>query len=212
MEVSLKQLKIFLIIFSVCLMNAACTGLPLQRSSSSGYSNYSDSDYREVSVRDISGRHGDFSSRPLSPRESSQYQSQSQRKNLEESLLTPEEKKQYLRYRPYLNEQEKVDFLSLEDIYSRERWIQARGLGFSSERYNRNISSLVEQSDIALGMPKDAVRDSWGDPDYVEVSGNPKFENERWRFSTPVQTSEDYKIEERFVYFENGRVVGWSTR
>lgn len=208
----MKFSKIFLIGISVCLFNVACTGLPLQRSSTSGYSNYSDSDLREVSIRDISGRHSDFSSRSLSPRENSEYQSQSQRKTLEANLLTPEERKQYARYKPYLSEEEKIEFLSLDDIFSRERWIQTRGLGFSSEKYNRSISSLVEQSDIALGMPKDAVRDSWGDPSYVEISGNPKFENERWRFSTPVQTADDYKIEERFVYFENGRVVGWSSR
>ncbi|MES2769042.1 MAG: hypothetical protein V4596_07845 [Bdellovibrionota bacterium] len=202
--------------FAVCFlnltMNVACTGLPLERSPNSGYTSYSDSDFREVSLRDISGRHNDFSSRSLSPRESTEYQTTSEKKNLESNLLTPEERKQYLRYKPYLNEEEKIEFLQLADVFARERWIQARGLGFSAERYNRTIASLIEQNDIALGMQKDAVRESWGDPDFVEVSGNPQFENERWTFSLPVQTQEDYKIEKRLVYFENGRVVGWSTR
>ena len=184
----------------------------MQRSSNSGYNNYSDSDFREVSLRDVSGRHNDFSSRSLSPKESADYQNQSEKKNLEANLLTPEEKKQYLRYKPYLNEAEKIEFLSLDDVFARERWIQSRGLGFSAERYNRNVASLIEENDIALGMQKEAVRDSWGDPAYVEVSGNPKFENERWKFSLPVQTPEGYQMEERLVYFENGRVVGWSSR
>lgn len=134
------------------------------------------------------------------------------RKTLENNLLTTEEKRQYARYKSYLNESEKVEFLKLDDVFARERWVQMRGLGTSSERYNRNVASLVEQNDIALGMQKDAVRDSWGDPEYVEVSGNPKFENERWKFSVPVQTTEGYQMEERLVYFENGRVVGWSSR
>lgn len=201
--------------FSVCLLNitlnTSCTGLPIQRSTMSGYSSYTDSDLREVSLRDISGRHNDFS-RSLSPKENVEFQSQSNRKTLEANLLAPDEKKQYLRYKPYLNEEEKIEFLSLNDIFARERWIQARGLGFSAQRHSRNVASLVEQNDIALGMSKEAVRDSWGDPQYVEISGNPKFENERWKFSFPVQTSEDYKIEERHVYFENGRVAGWSSR
>lgn len=183
-----------------------------ERSASSGYSNYSDSDYREVSLRDLSGRHDDFTSRSLSPKESNDYKSQSQRKNLEDNLLTSEEKKQYIRYRPYLNEAERIEFLELPDVYARERWIQSRGVGFSTERHSRNVASLIEQNDIAVGMQKEAVKDSWGDPEYVEVSGNPKFENERWKFSVPVQTSEGYQIEERYVYFENGRVVGWKSR
>lgn len=204
--------QILLTFVFTLLLTAGCTNMPFERSASSGYSNYSDSDFREVSLKDIANRNENFSSRSLSPNEQTEYKSQSDRKSLEAGLLTPEERKQYIRYKPYLNEEEKIEFLKLEDVYARERWIQARGLDFSSERHSRNIASLIEQNDIALGMQKEAVRDSWGDPDYVEVSGNPKFENERWKFSLPIQTSEGYQIEERLVYFENGRVVGWSSR
>jgi hypothetical protein len=199
----LKTQTFLVFIFSL-LLTAACTNMPFERSASSGYSNYEDFNYADV---------GDFvSSRSLTPSESDHYTNQSERKSLEARLQTPEEKKQYIRYRPYLNEEEKIEFLKLDDTYARERWIQTRGLEFSSERHSRNIASLIEENDIALGMQKEAVRDSWGDPDYVEVSGNPKFENERWKFSLPIQTSEGYQIEERLVYFESGRVVGWSSR
>lgn len=186
--------------------------MPFGRHPGSGYSNYIDSDYREVSLNDLSGRHDDFTSRSLTPQETQSYKAQSNRKTLETGLNSPEEKKQYLRYRPYLNEEEKVEFLGLDSVYSRERWIQSRGLAFSTERHSRGIAHLIEQNDIALGMQKEAVKESWGDPDYVEVAGNPKLENERWRFSLPIQTSEGYQIEERFVYFENGQVVGWNSR
>jgi hypothetical protein len=206
-----STIKFLILSLSVSLLTSACTMIPLERNASSGYTNYTDSDYREVSLKDLSGRHDDFTSRSLTPNENENYNSQVNRKNLEAKLETPEEKKQYLRYRPYLTEAEKVEFLQLDDVYSRERWIQSRGVAFASEKHSRNIASLIEQNDIALGMQKDAVKDSWGDPDYVEVSGNPKFENERWRFALPVQTPEGYQIEERFVYFENGHVVGWSS-
>lgn len=183
-----------------------------ERSPASGYNDYYESPYRDVSLGSWNHRSGDITARTLSPKESQEFQYQSERKNLEDSLRTPEEKRQYVRYRPYLSEAERIEFLQLPDVYSRERWIQNRGYGFSSERHSRNIASLIEQNDIALGMGKEAVRESWGDPDYIEVSGNPKFENERWRFSLPVQTSDGYHIEERLVYFENGRVVGWQSR
>ena len=198
-----SSIKFSILFLSLIIINTACTTIPFGRNASSGYANYTDSDYREVSLNDLSGRHDV---------ETQSYKTQSDRKTLETSLETPEEKKQYLRYRPYLNEAEKIEFLGLADVYSRERWIQTRGLAFSSERHSRNVASLIEQNDIALGMQKEAVKDSWGDPDYVEVSGNPKFENERWRFSLPIQTPEGYQIEERLVYFESGRVVGWSSR
>lgn len=193
----------FLIFIFSLMLTAACTNMPFDRSSSSGYSNYSDSNFAEVDLA---------SSRSLSSIESDNFTNQSSRKSLEANLQTPEEKKQYIRYKSYLSEDEKIEFLRLEDTYARERWIQSRGLDFSSERHSRNIASLIEQNDIALGMQKEAVKDSWGDPDYVEVSGNPKFENERWKFSLPIQTPEGYQIEERLVYFESGRVVGWSSR
>ena len=61
-------------------------------------------------------------------------------------------------------------------------------------------------------MQKEDVKESWGDPDTVEIAGHPRLENERWRFSVPVTTPEGYQIEERLVIFEAGKVVGWQSR
>ncbi len=206
----MKVLNLCLLAAVTALSNA-CTLTNFDRSPASGYTDYYESPHRDVSTRSWDNS-VDFSSKSLSERESKDFQSQSQRKNLEQSLNTTEEKRQYVRYRPYLSEAERIEFLQLSDVDARERWIQNRGYGFTAERHTRNIASLIEQNDIALGMAKEAVRDSWGDPDYVEVSGNPRFENERWRFSVPIQTPEGYHIEERLVYFESGRVVGWQSR
>jgi len=131
----------------------------------SGYSNYEDSDFREVSLREL--REIDSAS-------------QSEKPSLRDyALLKPSPK-----------------------IQTDE----------GASRFPAAVTELVDDSDIALGMQKEAVRESWGEPDYVEVSGNPKFENERWRFSVPIKTPEGYQFEERLVYFERGRVVGWVTR
>ena len=58
-------------------------------------------------------------------------------------------------------------------------------------------------------MSKQAVRESWGEPEAIEVAGNPVFGNERWRFIEQIASSEGYQTEGRMIYFEGGRVVGW---
>lgn len=73
------------------------------------------------------------------------------------------------------------------------------------------MKSLIETQDIAVGMPQDYVKRSWGDPMSVEVSGNPIYKNERWKYQKFVSAPEGYRKETRYVYFEGGRVVGWET-
>ena len=34
-----------------------------------------------------------------------------------------------------------------------------------------------------------------GDPDKIEVSGNPQFKNERWKYNNYISTKEGYKLE-----------------
>lgn len=57
------------------------------------------------------------------------------------------------------------------------------------------------RGDVYLGMKKEEVISQWGQPDFVEVAGNPRFENERWTFRTKQGVS--------IVYFESGKVRGW---
>lgn len=153
------------ILLSMFVCVSACTTIQLDRHTMSGYSNYEDSDFREVSLRELREIDSVTQSQKPSPRTN--------------AILKTS-------YEPQNNE--------------------------TSSRFPASVSELVDDSDIALGMQKEAVRESWGEPDYVEVSGNPKFENERWRFSVPIKTPEGYQFEERLVYFERGRVVGWVTR
>jgi hypothetical protein len=57
------------------------------------------------------------------------------------------------------------------------------------------------RGDVYLGMKKEEVLDQWGQPDMVEVAGNPKFENERWTFRSKQGVS--------ILFFESGKVRGW---
>lgn len=134
-------------------------------------------------------------------------------RRLERDLVTPEERAQYFRYRTFIpSARERMEFLSLPSLVARERWAYARGLVGKSNRFDREVSSLVEKSDIAVGMAKQAVRDSWGAPDIAEVAGNPELGNERWRYIEYRSTADGFAEQEKLVYFEGGKVVGWSTK
>jgi len=68
---------------------------------------------------------------------------------------------------------------------------------------------LVDQNDITPGMTKQAVKDAWGEPEAIDVAGNPIYGNERWQYREQITSSEGYQTETRMVYFESGLVVGW---
>lgn len=113
--------------------------------------------------------------------------------------------------------------VSLEELAERDKLQQkqrspkdtrAQKLSVPQEqvRLQRTIASLVEQNDIALGMDMSAVRESWGIPDKVYVTGEERHQNQIWKYSIPVQMTHDFHIEERLVKFENGKVAGWQSK
>lgn len=74
--------------------------------------------------------------------------------------LPPNERKEYLSSRGFLDEEKK-------DLYApHERMLALR------------------KQDILLGMSKEDVTESWGKPLRVEVAGNPSNENERWLYNS----------------------------
>jgi hypothetical protein len=133
-----------------------------------------------------------------------------QLKGLESRLQTRREQQQYYQVRSQLkNDRERIAFLSLPHFEARDRWIALRGLNKVQDGHPTPIAELIEANDIALGMTQKAVMESWGDPDAVEVAGNPVFGHERWLYSRFVSDSEGYQRQTRAVYFEGGVVVGW---
>lgn len=131
---------------------------------------------------------------------------------MESRLQSRQEREQYSKALPWLkNDEEKIELLSQPNLEARQIWLQDKGLWKRSRSVTPEMKELIETGDITLGMPMDYVRKAWGEPQAVEVSGNPIFKNERWKYVRQVSSPDGYKQERRLVYFEGGKVVGWET-
>ena len=209
----------FILIASAGL--TACS--TLERSGSSGYSAENSTESFNSLEEFYSTRHrekakqaraqlGYESAQTLSESEASMVRARMELVQLERGLAYEAEKKQYFSYKPYFkNDFERIQFLQLPNREARERWAQNRGLKTEETQFDNLTQSLIEKNDIAKGMSRNAVIQSWGSPDFEEYAGNPIYGNERWVYNKQVSTDEGYKQERRLVYFEAGRVVGWET-
>lgn len=148
----------------------------------------------------------------LSPDDLDEIRMRQKVRELERTLSSKKEREQYSKVLPWLkNDEEKVSFLSIPSIEGRQQWINKHSIWGRSQAPKEEMKELIDTQDIAVGMPQEYVRRSWGEPLSVEVSGNPMYKNERWKYQRHVSTSQGYRQETRFVYFEGGRVVGWET-
>ena len=206
-----------LLIFTIGL--SAC-GM-IQRSPDSGYAYYGQ-EARGTFDRQVEKRPADFEDTMTElgyDRQRAQGENESQAindrillKHLEEQLSTKTEKAQYFKYKPFMaSDRERIDFLRLGSLEARERRAQASNLKAASTRFSPGVAKLIEDNDIALGMTKNAVKESWGEPDVVESAGNPVYGNERWHYVSSSFSTDGFQSEKRLVYFENSRVSGWET-
>jgi hypothetical protein len=123
------------------------------------------------------------------------------------------ERDQYFKIGPYLNnDRERLKFLSLGSYEARERWLTRNKIDLSSIQHPPEVQSMIKRNDVSLGMTKEAVRDSWGEPETIEIAGNPIYGNERWYYTEQIPSTEGFRTEERLIYFESGRVAGWEKR
>ena len=195
---------------------SACSSI--SRSNRSGYSYDEYNEYakpmdlyeqKAASVEEEVKEELGYGSRPLTEDERGSVEGRIRLKRMEGKLATKREKKQYYNLRSALkSDRERVSFLDLPTYEARERWAQTRGLG-AEETYSDDVAKVIESNDISLGMSQKAVTQSWGDPDAVEVAGNPLFGYERWKYNRYISGNDGYSKELRVVYFEGGRVVGW---
>lgn len=211
-----SYLRIFILVSS--LVAGGCS-LP-QRSHESGYID----NLPELQAEDFYGEKrshemelareelGWANQRALTESESAALKTRLQLKKLESRLASDQEKRQYYRLKgSFHSDRERIQFLSLPSVTVRERWAQNRGLASADERYPDEVAELIEKNDVMVGMTPKAVQESWGDPDAIEVAGNPIYGNERWRYNRYVSSDEGYQQQTRIIYFESGRVVGWET-
>jgi hypothetical protein len=148
----------------------------------------------------------------LSDREAAAVRARLTLQNLENQLEYSMEKKQYYNYKPYFrNDYERIQFLRLENREVRERFAKTRGIAAVGNKMAPESLRAIENTDIHKGMLKEAVIQSWGEPDMREVDGNEAYGNERWHYKKLVSSEEGYKQENRILYFESGRIVGWET-
>ena len=132
-------------------------------------------------------------------------------RTLERDLDSEKERYNYSKVLPlFKNDSEKIEYLSIKSIEGKQAWINRHKL-WERERKVSDFQKLIESQDIAVGMSQDIVRRSWGEPSAIDISGNPVYKNERWKYVRELPTSNGYKRERRYVYFEGGKVVGWET-
>lgn len=133
-------------------------------------------------------------------------------KSYERVLSTQREKEHYSKLLPWFrNQKERLEYLSLPNIDAKQEWALDKRVWTRSQTPTREMQEIIKSGDIAIGMPMDYVRKSWGEPLLREISGNPLFKNERWRYSRSVSTQDGHRTEKRIIFFEGGRVVGWET-
>ncbi len=131
---------------------------------------------------------------------------------LERGLSATKERDQYSKVLPWLkNDFERIELLLIPSIEGRQAWVNQKQIWQRASTTSKEMAPLLITGDIVLGMPQDLVRKSWGEPQNIEVSGNPVYKNEKWKYSKQVSTAQGYRNEERVVFFEGGRVVGWET-
>ncbi|MBO9667337.1 MAG: hypothetical protein J7501_11055 [Bdellovibrio sp.] len=211
-------MKVLLLVGALGLSLTGCA--PFQRSSQSGYASpttrYNDQDSREM-VRDRTVRQTayELGKDPAYLNESDLQEIRDRHtlRDLEKTLNSKKEKEQYSKVLPWFkNDAEKISFLSIPSIEGRQQWINSNKIWDRTLAPKQEMKDLVETQDIAMGMPQEYVRRSWGEPMNVEVSGNPLYKNERWKYERYATSPQGYRKETRFVYFEGGRVVGWETQ
>ena len=68
-----------------------------------------------------------------------------------------------------------------------------------AEDVARLLTQAIADKKIIIGMPAAAVRASWGDPDKINTSNHSGRVIEQWV----------YKLNNNYVYLENGVVTSW---
>ena len=146
------------------------------------------------------------------PHQTDEQLTQIRIRDYERHMKSQREKEHYSKLLPWFrNEDEKLEYLSLPSLREKQEWANDKKMWNRAKSPNDEMKTLMQAQDIAIGMPMDYVLKSWGDPIIREVSGNPAFRNEKWKYVRSQSTQDGFKQERRTVYFEGGKVVGWET-
>jgi hypothetical protein len=214
-------LKILVLVISLGLM--ACS--TLQRSDQSGYnyineaplSKSSPKNYYQAKrvnrVNQVKAELGYENQRMLTESDAAKLKLRMMLRSQEDQLTHRAEKQQYYKLKPHFkNDVERIRFLQLPSDEMKRKWIQAKGISSDEESYDDRTIAAIESNDVIRGMTMKAVKESWGDPDFVEVAGDKLYGNQRWGYKKYVSSESGYNKEQRIIIFEAGRVAGWDRR
>jgi hypothetical protein len=153
---------------------------------------------------------GEEEMRQRTPASISERFKEKQRSSLEKQLSRLESSQSegafahYQQHRARLGStSERIYFLQLPNRQEREDYLASRGLLAASNPLPAKLSFGVPQEELLLEMTKEEVISSWGKPDRVDIAGKPSYENERWIYQRDGAV--------KYVYFEGGRVGGWTS-
>lgn len=153
-----------------------------------------------------------FNPSTMSGEEQHEVERRIQLRALEKTLDSKQERLQYSKVLPWLrSDEEKIEMLSIPSLEGRQAWINRNNVWARARMPENRMKELIDSQDISVGMPMEYVKRAWGDPALVEVSGNPIYKNERWKYIRNVPGSDGFHQQKRSVYFEGGKVVGWET-
>lgn len=148
----------------------------------------------------------------LSPSDSVRLKRRVKVKQLERLLQSQMEKQQYYKYKPFFrSDLERLSFLSYPSYDEKESWLAKNGFLDRQNYQSEQEKKAIEQSDVLEHMTMQAVRESWGEPDKREISGNRLYGNERWTYNHYSSTESGFNSEKRVLYFENGRLKSWNS-
>lgn len=133
-------------------------------------------------------------------------------KDVDSALPTKRAKELFYRILPWISDEEKVDFLSLANFQEQRQWVQEKQIFMRQSSTTPNEISAIDNKDIYVGMQQEYVKKSWGEPQGIETAGNPLYRNERWKYLRQIATENGFEQQKRYVYFEDGKVVGWEQR
>jgi outer membrane protein assembly factor BamE (lipoprotein component of BamABCDE complex) len=201
---------VLIIVVTACLSGCALFDFNEDNPSYKGGDDISDYSAQKNGTAEAYDELGLSPSIKLSPDAQEALEKRVKLKHFEHGISTVREREQYYEYKAYLdNDDERMTFLSIPSIEGRDRYAMQKGIYFKTNKFTPRVKNAVSRSDIVLGMTKDAVMESWGEPESIEVAGSQMFGNERWRYTEYLSTPEGYQKEERMVIFESGKVVGW---
>lgn len=115
-----------------------------------------------------------------------------------EAKQSPEAFARYQKYAHHFETiSERIYFLKLP-YHDRYSYLESRGL--IETKYD-GAFTFETNGRLNRGMSKTQVLTTLGQPQRIEIAGNPRFENERWLYAEQGSP--------KYIYFESGLVGGW---